>query len=772
MSLQRDEPRDGAASSPFMHSSGSAFLFPAEAIGDLVSRANDLIAGHREWLSKLPVQKQEVKRQVEAVPQAIPPPSPISSPNEQNPALLPPIDPAGIGNLLPSIFVSVRLGPAPKPTSSTITSSSTSKSRARATTTRRTSRSTTEATTTPLTTTSTSSADSRTSQVTSTSTADSTTTRQTSTSTAGAITTPPPRGPPSQGPDGAAASISSLQSALNSANDALASARQSASLALANASASLQAALNSASIQSQSALAAASSASLAIASAQASANATVASATNALASAQSSASAALRNATSMAGGAQASATSAAGQAQATLSAVASQASSAIAASRISAMRTITFVLALTFSILGSSIITALLIFLILSCIRKRRAKRQDELKSSIHRKRHESDESEPPSLSEFPLPSNRTRWSRGVSERGSWRNRGVGDAGYWPAGNERVSASDREREAWMRSRESLRERDVRLPPQASRTTWANGPALAGREGPRGMDGPRASEPYMQKNTSVGSLLRQTWSVNDEPPRSQDATLVSTPGFAPGRNDLSRDGLMHQRSNAAGTPGFAQNRSNLTHDANSFPVATTPVFAPGMTILPPLRVQNPSQNDQLSSRDNTPLPVFAPRKSSPTLPPGESRDGSIMVRKNTLTYDSEHPDEPPKFTTWLEQSYRSVSPFTPRTPAPEMKSVQPEVSVAPVKRQSVSLFSPKTTAPQLKIVQPEASTEPVKRQSLSLFPPLSAVKTSAPGMPEVSGAQLGRQSGRFDNERRTPFEQSRDSDGSAIIGAAM
>lgn len=34
----------------------------------------------------------------------------------------------------------------------------------------------------------------------------------------------------------------------------------------------------------------------------------------------------------------------------------------------------------------------------------------------------------------------------------------------------------------------------------------------------------------------------------------------------------------------------------------------------------------------------------------------------MVRKNTLTYDPEHPDRPPKFTTWLEESFRSVSPF--------------------------------------------------------------------------------------------------------------
>lgn len=36
--------------------------------------------------------------------------------------------------------------------------------------------------------------------------------------------------------------------------------------------------------------------------------------------------------------------------------------------------------------------------------------------------------------------------------------------------------------------------------------------------------------------------------------------------------------------------------------------------------------------------------------------------SVMTRKNALTYDPEHPERPPKFTTWLEESFRSVSPF--------------------------------------------------------------------------------------------------------------
>lgn len=42
-----------------------------------------------------------------------------------------------------------------------------------------------------------------------------------------------------------------------------------------------------------------------------------------------------------------------------------------------------------------------------------------------------------------------------------------------------------------------------------------------------------------------------------------------------------------------------------------------------------------------------------------------RPSEGLVRKNTyntLTYDPEHPERPPKFTTWLEDSFRSVSPF--------------------------------------------------------------------------------------------------------------
>lgn len=55
----------------------------------------------------------------------------------------------------------------------------------------------------------------------------------------------------------------------------------------------------------------------------------------------------------------------------------------------------------------------------------------------------------------------------------------------------------------------------------------------------------------------------------------------------------------------------------------------------------------------------------------------------LIRKNTLTYDPEHPERPPKFTTWLEESFRSVSPF-PRVGAVNSPQ-QPEIKRTNVRR---------------------------------------------------------------------------------------
>lgn len=97
MSLLSGEPEDGSDANPYVHSAGPAILLPAEAIGNIVSRANDLISDHREWLANLPLQKEEAKRQIFAVPQ----PSfstPISSLNGQivGPSPLPSPEAIGI----------------------------------------------------------------------------------------------------------------------------------------------------------------------------------------------------------------------------------------------------------------------------------------------------------------------------------------------------------------------------------------------------------------------------------------------------------------------------------------------------------------------------------------------------------------------------------------------------------------------------------------------------------------------------------------------------
>ncbi|KAK0115679.1 hypothetical protein ONS95_000053 [Cadophora gregata] len=581
MSLLLNEPEDASDSNPYVHKAGPAILLPGEAIGNIVTRANNLISDHREWLANLPLQNVEAKRQLFTVPQVDA--TPISSLNGQiaGPSPLPSPEAIGIFPPANSLLTTISITTIPNGGVFTATQ----------------------------------------------------------------VIPPPVTASLPAGSAAASASIASLQAALNSANNALASARLSASLALATAAASLQAAVSNASIQSQAALVATQNAASAIASAQASANQAVAAAqssadgrvllaNNALQAVQTSASAAVAGANALASGAQSTATNAIAQAQATISAVASQASAAIAASRISAMNRTTFILAITFAILGSSLITILLFYLIVRYRSKRRLQRQDELKSKIRRKRHESEESDGPSLSEFPLPMNRTQWSRVNSEeRRSGRNRstGRGDTGYWPRGNARVSATDRERLAYMRGAGDMAEIDY-PPPLVTRKTWTVGPAPRERE--RAAKRERVNEPFMTSSGSSDvSLSRQTWSPSkDDLLQSQSATLVTTPGLPTGMSaPLSRDG------------------------------------------------------------------------------PSSERPVGNMVRKNTLTYDPDHPDRPPKFTTWLEESFRSISPF----------------------------------------------------------PTMGAVQTARP---EMSRAVLGRQSVRVGTGR--PFGERGDSDGSAIIGAAM
>ncbi|KAE9369047.1 hypothetical protein N431DRAFT_547824 [Stipitochalara longipes BDJ] len=199
----------------------------------------------------------------------------------------------------------------------------------------------------------------------------------------------------------ASATIASLQAVSATQSAAL----QSASIALTSASSALASANSSAAAASSIAKSIQSSAASAISMAQASAQ-------SAIVSAQSSANVVV----------QTTATFAIAQAQASISGINTQAQSKILVS----MNNLKFALILTFSILGSSVITILVIYLLLR-LRKgrqdRKERKREELKEKIDFKRG-SDDSGMPSLSEFPMPANRMNWSdagAGVksSERGS-----------------------------------------------------------------------------------------------------------------------------------------------------------------------------------------------------------------------------------------------------------------------------------------------------------------------------------------------------------------
>ncbi|CZR68350.1 uncharacterized protein PAC_18249 [Phialocephala subalpina] len=380
-----------------------------------------------------------------------------------------------------------------------------------------------------------------------------------------------------------AASIATLQGLLQSANIALTSAtnarnsiQSSASLAIisANSTASSALTVSSSAVSSLSSIS--SSASSAISSVSASAGAAIASAQSALSSIQSSANAAaislnsaVASANAVASNAQATATFAIAQAQASVSSLSQQASASITANRIAAMNTTKFALAITFAILGSSIISILAYYLISRFRQRRRERRQLALKERIMRVRNSGDSQDGgPSLSEFPMPVGRTAWSRGNSrgksldERRTW-NRDGGDA---------------------RSTMS-----TEMPIQGPRRFTTNvpeTPAMVQRSSQFPFPGP----------SSAGRA--KTWS-----PRDESRTVTA--------NGMDEDGNTVLGS---GNPLQRERQSEMV-------------------------MRGGGQND------------------TPT------RQG--LVRKNTyntLTYDPEHPERPPKFTTWLEDSFRSVSPF--------------------------------------------------------------------------------------------------------------
>ncbi|CAL3972309.1 hypothetical protein PZA11_004543 [Diplocarpon coronariae] len=541
MSTLFDDPDDGPASPSHGQSKilAATQLSPAQAIGDIVSRTNELILDHREWLANLPLRNQASTSLTPTRPSSsliTPPPS--FNRRIAGPSPLP--DPRGL----------------PSDCSSFVASASAAAS------------------------------------------------AQCVVSLGSASNI-------------AAASIASLQAALSAANASLNSVKASAAQALGSASQQVQAAQESASVQSQSVLAVQSSANLAIASVrtsadqdiarvQSTASASILSANNALTAVQASASQAVASANIAASQARATATDAISQAQATISAIASQASATIAASRISVMDSTKFILGVTFSVLGSSLLTILVFYIIIRYRRSRLQRKQDELKTSIRRRRHASDESSGPSLSDFPFPANRTQWSSRVQSeerlsrnRPSARERAREREGtvHWPRDNERISIADKDRQTWMRGGDNASSlRSIETPISAARKSWAMGPAPRPRQ--------RLSVfPFTDTNPPrvASSPSRRTWSPDKERDetvlsQSQTATLIATPGFLSG-----------------GLPTSAQSAS--------------------------------------VSNGNV----------------------SVMVRKNALTYDLEHPDHPPKFTTWLEESFRSVSPFPTLRNVPEQRA---------------------------------------------------------------------------------------------------
>jgi hypothetical protein len=84
------------------------------------------------------------------------------------------------------------------------------------------------------------------------------------------------------------------------------------------------------------------------------------------------------------------------------------------------MDNLKFALILTFSILGSSLLTILIIYLLLRFRRRRRYLKERELrdfKNKIEVK-HNSEQSRGPSLSEFPMPANRKTWNEVARSEG------------------------------------------------------------------------------------------------------------------------------------------------------------------------------------------------------------------------------------------------------------------------------------------------------------------------------------------------------------------
>jgi hypothetical protein len=205
----------------------------------------------------------------------------------------------------------------------------------------------------------------------------------------------------------------------------------------------------------------------------------------------------------------ATATFAIAQAQASVSGINAQAQSKIQVS----MDNLKFALILTFSILGSSLITILIIYLLLSLRRrrqKRKERKREEFKEKIDVKRG-SDDSAMPSLSEFPLPANRMNWN----ETGAGGRRSHGDRG-------RPSSEAVPR--WtVNSSQGRKSAEFPFPGAGtSRKTWSASADRTTVDGGEAMNGRarRMTEGETQRARPPGSLRTLTYDADfpDQPPR--------------------------------------------------------------------------------------------------------------------------------------------------------------------------------------------------------------------------------------------------------------
>ncbi|KAH6662564.1 hypothetical protein B0J14DRAFT_286009 [Halenospora varia] len=316
--------------------------------------------------------------------------------------------------------------------------------------------------------------------------------------------------------------ISGIQAA---ASRSVLAAQQSASASIASVQSSANAALISASNSAQDQIASAqASANGLVASVSTSANAAIASASSALASVQVSASAAVSSANLVASNAQATATFAISQAQASISNANSAAATSIQNTKIEAQSNLRFALVITFSILGSSLLSILIYYL---CTRRERRKRQERMVEEVGEKIANEVEG-------------RIRETVFFANGGGEKNGGGMGMGGIPVSARRSQSHDRRSRDLARDTQSTRDRSLsrsretdtsreseevhlsEFPLPANKTSW--GMQMEGGNEKGGI-----SRPRLVRKKSVGTLLEYDASRPDQPPvfRSYSSDNLST-----------------------------------------------------------------------------------------------------------------------------------------------------------------------------------------------------------------------------------------------------